>query len=133
MGSSNNVTKPAIDVLGNLRRMVHLLNRMAGGRIEIERDVIYENNRHYNLDGAVHVRFINRGQSPVLLDDQEVLLPGEAFIEGDTAGPGLKHSYSIRFIDELPEKAPLPAPETANPPFEQPGNYLDVRIMRRKI
>jgi hypothetical protein len=131
--SKYSVTKPALDVLGNLRRMVHLLNRMAGGRIEIERDVLYENNRHYNLDGAVHVRFINRGQSPVLLDDQEILLPGEAFVEGDTAGPGIQHSYSIRFIEELPEKASLPAESTANPPFEQPGNFLDVRIMRRKI
>ncbi|SER16237.1 hypothetical protein [Neolewinella agarilytica] len=127
-----NVIKPTHDVLGNLRGMVLLLKRLTGAKLEIVREVKYQDDRSFRHDGMVHVRFINRGQAPVLIDDQQILLPGEAFIEGDTAGPGIDHAYQIRFLTETPTKTPLPAEADADPPFTLPGNYLDIRVMRRK-
>jgi hypothetical protein len=123
--------KATTTVLGNLRAMVNLLKRMAGGKIEIEDDVKIADDRSYRYDGMVHVRFENRGQSPVLIDEHTILLPTEAFVEGDTAGPGIDHQYSIRFLKENPDKTPLPAENEANEPFTMPGNFLYIRVMRR--
>lgn len=125
------IIKATTDVLGNLRAMVNLLRRMAGAKLEIDIDVVYKDDRSYRPEGAVHIRFDNRGQAPVMLDDHIVLLPGEAFIEGDTAGPGIDHEYRIRFLTEAGDKAPLPAESDANPPFVMPGNFLSIRVMRR--
>jgi hypothetical protein len=124
--------KPTTDVLGNLRAMVNLLIRLTGAKLEIKRDVKYEDDRSYRHKGMVHIRFTNRGQAPVQIDDMEPLLPGESFIEGDTAGPGIDHEYSIKFLLVSFEKTPLPGENEANPPFILPGNFLDIRVMRRK-
>ena len=124
--------KPTTDVIGNLRAMVNLLIRLTGVKLEIKRDVKYENDLSYHHKGMVHIRFTNRGQAPVQIDDMEPLLSGESFIEGDTAGPGIDHEYRIRFLDENPNKTPLPGVGDADPPFTMPGNFLDIRVMRRK-
>lgn len=123
--------KATTTVLGNLRAIVNLLKRVAGGRLEIETDVRYKDDRSYRPKDAVHIRFDNRGQSPVFIDDHIVLLPGEAFVEGDTAGPGVDHQYHIRFLKENSDKTPLPGESDANEPFTMPGNFLYIRVMRR--
>jgi hypothetical protein len=125
------VIKATTDVIGNLRAMVNLLKRMAGAKLKIDHDVVYKDDRSYHPEGMVHIRFENRGQAPVLIDDHEILLPGEAFIEGDTAGPGIDHEYQIKFLTENADKTPLPAENEANEPFTMPGNFLYIRVMRR--
>jgi hypothetical protein len=125
------VIRATTDVIGNLRAMVHLLKRMAGAKLVIDHEVIYKDDRSFHPDRMVHIRFENRGQAPVLIDDHITLLTGEAFVEGDTAGPGIDHDYQIKFLDETPAKTPLPAENEANPPFTMPGNFLYIRVMRR--
>ncbi|MEL6356236.1 MAG: hypothetical protein AAFQ37_04805 [Bacteroidota bacterium] len=102
---------------------------MDKGRIVIKRMQRKKNDYSLDLEWAVHVRFMNRGQTPVLVDDQIMILPGESYVEGDTYGPGLDHPYKIEFQDAGSDGGSTP---TENIPFVYPGNHLDIRLMYRK-
>jgi hypothetical protein len=122
-----------------LTKMVNSLHRLVGGHIIPESFQKTENDGSFKVDGAVLVRFENRGQTSVLIDDQILLLPGdsatpgEAFEEGDTAGPGIIHPYRIEFVLEPPGEKATPLPADAKPPYIFPGNYLDIRVLRRNL
>ena len=76
------------------------------------------------LDGACMVRFMNRGQNYVYIDEQFILDPGDAYVEGDINGPGIDHVYRIEFITN-------PTPPTPNAPIVYSGNHLEIRIQKR--
>jgi hypothetical protein len=125
------VIRATTDVIGNLRAMVNLLKRMAGAKLVIDHEVIYRDDRSFSPERMVHIRFENRGQAPVLIDDHITILTGEAFIEGDTSGPGIDHEYQIKFLEQNPGKTPLAGENDADPPFVIAGNFLYIRVMRR--
>ncbi len=79
----------------------------------------------YVVDGANAVKFINTGQSAVLIDEQIYLECGEDFTEGDTRGLGINHSYQIDFIT-------LDNPPPVTPYKTVAGNMLKIRLYHRK-
>lgn len=111
-----------------LQQMVSQLHRLTGAKLKIARMQRLEDDESLDLEGAVTVRFMNRGQKAVMLDDQILLLPGEVYVEGDTAGPGIDHPYRVQFIDVPKDGVPAPA---AQIPYVYPGAFLDIRIMYR--
>ena len=72
------------------------------------------------VNKATLIRFMNKGQTIVWIDEQETLLPGEAYIE-TTAAP-LDHSYKIDFLQN-------PNAPAANQPQVYAGNFLKIRII----
>lgn len=127
-----------VQLATTLRKIVESLHRLVGGYIQPENFQKVENDAAFNVDGAVLVRFTNRGQTAVLIDN-ELLMPGEgsqpgdSFTEGDTAGPGLKHKYRIEFLTTFPKNTAIPDAGDADPPFKYPGNYLEIRVIRRNL
>lgn len=75
-------------------------------------------------ENAVLIRFENIGQSRVWIDEQIVLDPGEAFIEGDNNGPGIDHNYQINFLGNIPGI-------TVDEPRVYAGNRLNIRLFKR--
>ncbi|MEM6397782.1 MAG: hypothetical protein AAF741_15645 [Bacteroidota bacterium] len=111
-----------------LTQVVTQLHRLVGGRLQVRKMQKKENDYQLSLRRSVYVRFMNRGQNPVLIDNQIILLSGEAYNEGDTAGPGIDHLYKIEFLEENPDGLPK---STADLPHVFPGNLLDIRYMER--
>ncbi len=102
---------------------------MKKGKLGVRKDEIVKPTSDYKVD-AVTVRFMNRGQSIVVIDEQEYLLPGQSFIEGDISGAGIEHHYQIDFI----ENPALPDDTPATPvPYQlYSGNKLKIRQLRRE-
>ncbi len=98
---------------------------MKKGKLGVRKDEIVKDTTDYKVD-AVIVRFMNRGQSIVVIDEQEYLLPGQSFVEGDISGEGIEHHYQIDFISNPAGSAtPLPYQLYA-------GNKLKIRLLRRE-
>ncbi|MEM6773107.1 MAG: hypothetical protein AAF597_21200 [Bacteroidota bacterium] len=122
--------KIPVSVIAALQLIANYLYRIGGAPILIQRDTLKEDDIQRFFEGAVCLRFFNRGQVPAIIDDTIILYPGESYTEGDTTGPGISHNYNIRFLVD-PTKAPL-GPD-ANRPFVYPGNHLEVRIFKRDL
>lgn len=120
--------KIPLNVLTGIQQMVRYLYRLTAACLNIRRLQRKDNDYSLDMKKAVHVRFMNRGQTAVLIDQQITLLPGEAYSEGDTAGPGLDHVYEIIFVEDLPKSSNVPEVDR---PFVFPGNYLDIRYLER--
>ncbi|MEM9929930.1 MAG: hypothetical protein AAF840_08940 [Bacteroidota bacterium] len=112
-----------------LQQTVAYLHRVVGARLHVQRREVKEDDLSFNLGEVVHIRFMNRGTRPLLIDNQVVLLTGETYIEGDTAGPGINHAYKLEFLDENPDKTPLGA---SDKPFVYDGAHVSVRALYRK-
>ncbi len=123
--------KLGITIQSLLSQAVIFLRHLAGARLVVGKQQLTEDDPTLYLDQAVHIRFMNRGQTPVIIDNQIILLHGEVYVEGDTAGPGLDHHYDIHFLKQSAEKI-ASAPD-ADRPYVFPGNMLDIRILTRKL
>lgn len=108
--------------------VIMFLFRIVGAPIVIDHQVISKSDPTLVFDGAVCLRFRNRGQFPIIIDEFEIIPPGGVYTEGDVAGPGIDHKYNIRFLKSF-EKNDLAPEEDA--PFTFLGNYLHVRIFKR--
>jgi hypothetical protein len=95
------------------------------GIIRIETLQKVERDPSFVANGAVLIRFMNKGQSRVMIDEQEVLEPGESFTEGDLSGPGIEHTYKIDFLT-------LSSPPAVDSFKTMTGNMLKVRFFFRK-
>jgi len=115
-----------------LQLIAKYLFAIGGAPIVIDRDTVKEDDFSKRFEHAVCLRFINRGQSTVLLDDLQLIEPGEVYVEGDTTGPGIVHDYNIRFLQENRNKTPL-GDIAVDIPFVYPGNHLDIRIFKRNL
>jgi len=94
------------------------------GGIRIDKRQLSKDDSSLILEGAVLVRITNQGQNHIWIDQQEVIEPGESWVEGDLNGPGLYHSYSLNFLTN-------PSPPVANKPLVYPGNFANIRIFKR--
>jgi len=108
--------------------VIMYLFRLVGAPIKIDHQVIVKPDPSLIFEGAVCLRFRNRGQFPVIIDEFEIVQPGGVYTEGDTAGPGIDHKYNIRFLKELAKNDLGP---DSDPPYVFAGNYLEVRIFKR--
>lgn len=111
------------------KQMLAQLHRLTGGRLHVQKREVKDDELSLKLDEPVSIRFMNRGEFPVLIDNQVLLYPNETYVEGDTAGPGLDHTYQIEFQKMDANRAPLGNPE---PPFLYPGRHLCIRSLHRK-
>ena len=93
-------------------------------RLKIRRLDKVRSDSHFIVEAQI-IRFMNKGNSRIWIDEQEVLEPGEAFEEGDTDGPGFRHSYKIDFI-------PLDNPPSTDVPAVYNGNMLKMRVFTRE-
>lgn len=98
---------------------------MEKGTITIRRLQKTKTDNSFILEGAVLARFMNVGQTAVLIDEQIYLGPGETLVEGDLSGPGIDHSYQLDFVTV----ASPPTPVT-HKVFT--GNMLKIRLFHRK-
>lgn len=112
-----------------LQQAVAYLHRLVGARLHVHLREVKKDDLSFNLGEVVSIRFMNRGTRPVLIDNQVVLLTGETYVEGDTAGPGINHAYKLEFLDENPDKTPLGA---SDKPFVYAGAHVAVRALYRK-
>lgn len=117
-----------LTVLSALQLAVTQLHRLVGGAIKITRLIRTKDDRSLKIVSMVHVRFMNRGQTSILIDNQIVLFPGEVYVEGDNISLGVDHVYDIQFLSLQKNGIPEPAEQI---PYTMPHNYLDVRIMQR--
>jgi hypothetical protein len=122
--------KTPISVNSGVQMIANFLYRIGGAPILISRDTVKKDDFTRDFAGAVCLRFINRGQVTVIIDDIIVIQPGESYTEGDTTGPGINHDYNIRF-EVNNDRTPLDTP--VNRPFVYPGNHLDIRIFKRDL
>ena len=79
----------------------------------------------FYAEDAVLVRFTNRGDTRWWIDEDEVLEPGESFVEGDLSGPGIDHRYQLK---------PIPAANavTVDEPVTYSGPRLHIRVFKRE-
>jgi len=112
-----------------LQQIVAYLHRMVGAKIHVQYREVKEDDLSLHLGEIVSVRFMNRGEAPVLIDNQILLYANETYVEGDTAGLGINHSYKIEFQPEDAKQTPLGAPER---PFLYAGKHLSIRTFQRK-
>lgn len=115
-----------------LQLIAKYLFAIGGAPIVIDRDTVKEDDYSKRYIHAVCLRFYNRGQSTVLIDDLQLIEPGEVYTEGDTTGPGIVHDYNIRFLPQNRDKTPLD-PADENIPYLYAGNHLDIRIFKRNL
>ena len=101
---------------------------MSEGRenIEIVRQDITEKDYSFYVKNMSLIRFMNKGQSRVWIDEQETLEPGQSWTEGDIKAKGINHKYKIDFI-ELPENER----PTISTGVCETGNKLKVRMFIR--
>lgn len=109
--------------------MVTYLHRLVGAKLVVKMRELKKDELSLDMGEVVHVRFMNRGQNPVLIDNQILLYSGESYIEGDTAGHGIKHSYKIEFQVADPKRAPDGDPVR---PFVYTGKHLSIRTLHRQ-
>ncbi|MFT6001230.1 MAG: hypothetical protein ACI81P_003699 [Neolewinella sp.] len=112
-----------------LQQVVTYLHRLVGARLHVQMREVKKDELSFNLGEVVSIRFMNRGLRPLLIDNAIILLTGETYIEGDTAGPGINHSYKLEFMDENPGKTPL---GISDKPFVYDGAHVSVRALYRK-
>lgn len=95
------------------------------GTIHIKRLQKKKGDDIFIVEGASLIRFMNKGQTAVMIDEQEIIEPGQSFTEGDITGPGIYHEYKLDFI---------PAETTPNvvPHKVFTGNMLKIRAFYRK-
>lgn len=75
---------------------------------------------------AYEIRFMNRGQTAVRIDESEYLEPGESYIEGSLSSPiPLKHKYKFKFF-------PVDTPPQLKAFKVFAGNKLFVRMFKKK-
>lgn len=94
------------------------------GKITIRDKIFVSSDHQFQIDGDVLVRFHNRGQHYALIDQKHIIVPGEAYIEGDLNGPGILHTYRVEFVTN-------PSPPTADGIVVLTGNKLITRIFKR--
>lgn len=123
--------KVPLTAFSALQMIAKYLFGIGGAPIAIDRDTVKEDDFNKRFEHAVCLRFYNRGQTTVIIDDIQILEPGEVYTEGDTTGPGIVHDYNLRFIENRDKVTPLPG--DANKPFIYPGNHLDIRIFKRLL
>lgn len=97
---------------------------MNNSKVRIERFIKDENDPSFSVKDLSLIRFTNRGTTRVWLDEDEVLEPGESFIEADETGQGITHTYSIKFL-------PNPNPPNEDMPVIYSGNRLHIRALNR--
>lgn len=114
-----------------LQMIAKYLFGIGGAPIDISRDTVKEDDFSLRFEHAVCLRFYNRGQTTVIIDDIQLIEPGEVYTEGDVTGPGIIHDYQIRFIENR-NKTPIDAADV-NKPFVYGGNHLDIRIFKRLL
>ena len=114
-----------------LQLIAKYLFGIGGAPIVISRDTVKEDDFNKRFEHAVCLRFYNRGQTTIILDDIQIIEPGEVYTEGDVTGPGIVNDYSIRFIANRDKVTPLPG--DVNRPFVYLGNHLDIRIFKRLL
>jgi len=119
-------------VLTALQLIAKYLHRIGGAPIVVDRDTVKENDYSKRFVHAVCLRFYNRGQTTVLIDEIQLIEPGEVYTEGDTTGPGIIHDYNIRFLPDSRDKS-IPDPGDQNIPYVYAGNHLDIRIFKRNL
>ena len=91
--------KLGITIQSLLSQAVIFLRHLAGARLVVGKQQLTEDDPTLYLNQAVHIRFMNRGQTPVIIDNQIILLHGEVYVEGDTSRP--RPGSSLRY--PLPE------------------------------
>lgn len=94
--------------------------------IEIVRQDVTEKDYSFYIRNASLIRFMNKGQTRVWIDEQEVLEPGQSWTEGDIRAKGINHRYKIDFIELPPDKTP-----EIDKGVCEAGNMLKVRIFIR--
>jgi hypothetical protein len=114
-----------------LQLIAKYLFGIGGAPIVISRDTVKEDDFNKRFEHAVCLRFYNRGQTTIILDDIQIIEPGEVYTEGDVTGPGIIHDYNIRFIPNRDKTTPLPG--DVNRPFVYASNHLDIRIFKRLL
>lgn len=111
------------------RMMVTYLHRLVGAKLVVKLREVKEDNLTLDMGEVVSVRFMNRGEFPVMIDNQILLYTNESYVEGDSAGHGIKHTYKIEFQKANPDRTPLGG---ANRPFVYAGKHLSVRTLHRQ-
>jgi len=94
------------------------------GSIQIETFEKTEQDLSFIVKNCALVRFTNRGQSRVWIDEDEVLEPGESFVEADDCGRGINHKYTLKFIA-------LASPPAVDEPVTYAGDRLHIRKHNR--
>lgn len=113
-----------------LQQMVAALHRLVGVKLTVQTQELKKDDPSLHLGDVVLVRFMNRGEFPVLIDNQILLYPNESHVEGDTAGPGIDHPYLIEFQKKDANRAPDGVPVR---PFLYPGKHLSIRKFVRNF
>lgn len=112
-----------------LQQLVASLHRLVGGKLHVQMREVKADDLSLDMGEIVSVRFMNRGQLPVLIDNQIILNTGEVYVEGDTAGPGIKHAYKLEFQASNEKNVPL---SDADRPFVYAGAHVSIRTLSRK-
>lgn len=112
-----------------LQQAVTYLHRMAGAKLHVQNREVKQDDLSLHMGKIVYVRFMNRGEAPVLIDNQILLYSNESYVEGDTAGLGINHSYKIEFQEADEKQTPLGTPVR---PFLYAGKHLSIRTFQRK-
>lgn len=99
---------------------------MANSNLTILTEQITEADYSFNKEDLQMIRFMNFGQNFISLDHGNVVIqPGEAYVEGDTNGPGIDHSYRIEFVTN-----PGTPPDVDGVTCKA-ANFLQVRVYKR--
>lgn len=121
-------------VLSVLQLMATQFHRLSGGRLTIKQFQFFEDQSSFICRKEVKIRFINRGETVVVIDESIYLASGEAYVEGDDLGPGIDHEYNIRFLSAgttPPDDGQKNANAADDFTFIAEGNLLDVRALYR--
>lgn len=96
------------------------------GNIEIVKQDITEKDYSFYVKNMALIRFMNKGQTRVWIDEQETLEPGQSWTEGDIKAKGLNHRYKIEFIPLSDEETPAISKGVC-----EAGDMLKVRMFIR--
>ncbi len=94
------------------------------GKLHIKKDELVDRDSQYHVDADL-VRFMNMGQSYILIDEQILLKPGQSWTEGDLNGYGIDHHYQIDFVTN-------PSPPSVTTYVVYAGNKLRIRLLKRQ-
>lgn len=111
------------------KMMLSQLHRLTGAYLTVQTREVKRDELSLDLDKAVMTRFMNRGQAPILIDNQIMLLPGDTYVEGDSNGPGIDHTYKLEFQPQNKDDAAAPG---VDKPFVYAGKHVSIRSLYRK-
>ncbi|MEM9525799.1 MAG: hypothetical protein AAGA31_04270 [Bacteroidota bacterium] len=111
------------------KKIMAQLHRLVGAKLKVQTREVKADELSLDFGDAVYVRFMNRGQLPVMIDNQIILQTGEVYVEGDSAGPGIDHVYRLEFQPQPKNGTPLAG---VDKPYVYAGAHVSIRSFHRK-